>query len=66
MVERKSTNPATGKSKVNVNLEMDETDPPRSTVDSGEVLSIADEQDSGGDPYNSTGQFVQLQIKRDD
>lgn len=27
-------------------------------------LSISDDQDDGGDPYNSTGQHVILKIKR--
>lgn len=66
MVGRKSTSPMTGKSKVNLNLEVDvdeNAEPLRPTLADVEVLSIADEQDSGGDPYNSTGQFVKLTPK---
>jgi hypothetical protein len=35
----------------------------RSTLGLGDELSIADDADFGGDPYNSTGQHVVLKSK---
>ena len=62
MVERKSTTALGGKSKINLNLELDDTDevpPAPSQLRDVTVLSLADE-DPGGDPYNNTGQHFSL------
>ena len=61
MVERKPTIAATGRKKVNLNLEaVENVDMPHPKLDTVDVLTLADEQDPGGDPYNSTGQFCNL------
>jgi len=63
MIERKSTIAATGKNTVNASHELDEVEqaaPARARLRDVSVLSLADEQDSGGDPYNNTGQFCRL------
>ena len=67
MVDRKSTIAAPGRSKVNINLELDDADDAavgRLPAQDIAVLSIADEQDTGGDPYNSTG--VYCRVAKDD
>ncbi|HNP65024.1 MAG TPA: hypothetical protein PKH39_13895 [Woeseiaceae bacterium] len=37
----------------------------RSTLQEAERLEISDDQDSGGDPYNSTGQHIVMKIKQE-
>jgi hypothetical protein len=63
MVERKSTVASSGDRKVNFNIEIEavnDAKPARPKLVEVALLSLADEQDSGGDPYNSTGQFCRL------
>lgn len=63
MVDRKSTAPIAGRGKVNINVELEAANDEssvRKKLQDVEVLSLADEQDSGGDPYNNTGQYCRL------
>lgn len=67
MVDRKSTAAAPGRRKLNINLELDDADDAEVAPPAAQdiaVLSIADEQETGGDPYNSTG--VYCRVSRDD
>ena len=63
MVDRKSTTPVAGKGKVNITVELDAANDESSVrrkLQDVEVLSLADDQDAGGDPYNNTGQYCRL------
>ena len=68
MVSRKtmSAQPTT-RHTVNVDVVTDTT-PPVEIVESrlteADPLSVEDDQDNGGDPYNSTGQFFALAQKK--
>ncbi len=55
--------PGTGINKVNMNVKLDslaDDEVSRPARDRIDVLSLADEQDNGVDPYNSTGQYCKL------
>ncbi len=63
MVERKSTGALSSvrKSNLSLNIDVPEKDEVAPTTwRRAELLSIADENNRGGDPYNSTGQLVKL------
>ena len=54
-------------SKESVRIETDSTDVRvlRSRLVEENALSIADDYDNGGDPYNSTGQHVIVKLEKD-
>lgn len=50
---------------VQVEPDQDDVRVIRSNLKEAEALSISDDLDAGGDPYNSTGQHVVLKIKQE-